>query len=225
MEWIKPRQSWPKVYFWLGRAVLFNIVQGLCIFVASKHFDMYCKKIVIFDLSHLNTVIGSILGYIIITFIYYWWHRARHESPFLWRWMHQIHHSASRLEVLTAFYKHPVEILANALLSSFILYGLLGLSEMASGIAIMLTSLAELFYHWNIKTPHWLGYLVQRPESHCLHHERNRHNRNYSDLPLWDILFGTFENPKALEFTCGFAPNRELQVKYMLLGKDVHARN
>ncbi len=157
IEWRRPRQIWPKVPYWLRRAVLFNIVQGLTIFIASHHFDEFFKTIQLFDFSLLNTAWGSILGYFVITLIYYWWHRARHENTILWSWIHQIHHSASRLEVLTAFYKHPFEILVNALLSSFILYGLLGLSEISSSIAIILTSIAELFYHWNIKTPHWLG--------------------------------------------------------------------
>lgn len=27
---------------------------------------------------------GAIAGYLVITFIYYWWHRARHESGLQW---------------------------------------------------------------------------------------------------------------------------------------------
>ncbi len=48
----------------------------------------------------------------------------------------------------------------------------------------------------NIRTPQWLGYIVQRPESHSVHHGRGVHHYNYSDLPLFDILFGTFRNPR-----------------------------
>jgi len=46
------------------------------------------------------------------------WHRARHESDFLWRWLHQVHHSPVRIEIMTTFYKHPVEQLVNGVLSS-----------------------------------------------------------------------------------------------------------
>ena len=28
-----------------------------------------------------------------------------------------------------------------------------------------------MFQHWNVRTPQWLGYVIQRPESHGLHHE------------------------------------------------------
>jgi hypothetical protein len=41
---------------------------------------------------------------------------------------HQVHHSPSRIEVLTSFYKHPVEILCDAILSAVILYPLMGCS-------------------------------------------------------------------------------------------------
>ena len=45
------------------------------------------------------------------------------------------------------------------------------------------------------RTPRILGYLFQHPKSHSLHHETGVHQHNYSDLALWDILFGTFRNP------------------------------
>ena len=47
----------------------------------------------------------------------------------------------------------------------------------------------------NVKTPRILGYLIQRPEAHFVHHAREIHAYNYGDLPLWDLLFGTFKNP------------------------------
>src|SRR5438552_1613546 len=80
------------------------------------------------------------------------------------------------------------------------------------------TGLAELFYHWNVPTPHWLGYLIQRPESHCVHHQEGLHGYNYGDLPLWDMLFGTFRNPRRWEARCGFGPDKEQQLAQMLAG-------
>ena len=32
-----------------------------------------------------------------------------------------------------------------------------------------------------------------------MHHGRGVHRYNYSDLPLWDMVFGTFRNPGARE--------------------------
>jgi sterol desaturase/sphingolipid hydroxylase (fatty acid hydroxylase superfamily) len=161
------------------------------------------------------------LGYLAITFIYYWWHRARHESALLWRLFHQVHHSPQRIEVITSFYKHPFEIVANGILSSAILYLLVGVSPEAAGLTVLLTGLAELFYHWNVATPYWLGFVFQRPESHCVHHQEGVHSFNYADLPLWDMLFGTFKNPRTWSARCGLGAENESRLLTMLAGRDV----
>jgi len=144
--------------------------------------------------------------------------------PFLWRWFHQVHHSPQRIEIITTFYKHPLEVLLNGVISSAILYVGVGLDPRAASQAVLLTGLAELFYHWNVQTPRWLGFIFQRPESHCVHHQQDLHSYNYSDLPIWDMLFGTFRNPQEFEARCGFAGGREQRLGAMLGGVDVHER-
>jgi sterol desaturase/sphingolipid hydroxylase (fatty acid hydroxylase superfamily) len=168
--------------------------------------------------------VSALLGYVAITFVFYFWHRARHEVPVLWRSVHQVHHAPARIEVITSFYKHPLEIVLNGVLSSAILIAVAGVDTRAASVAVLLTGLAELFYHWNVRTPHWLGYVIQRPESHRLHHARGRHRNNYSDLPLWDMLFGTFENPRQRIIDCGLGDEAEQQLGAMLCGRDVLVR-
>ena len=48
---------------------------------------------------------------------------------------HQVHHSPQRIEIITSFYKHPFEILANSVLSSAILYLLVGVGPEAGARA------------------------------------------------------------------------------------------
>ena len=81
----------------------------------------------------------------------------------------------------------------------------------------------EFFYHVNIRTPHWLGYFIQRPESHRLHHLADkRFCKNYGDLPIWDMLGGTFENPTENEYhSTGFSNEKELKVSDMMVCRDV----
>jgi sterol desaturase/sphingolipid hydroxylase (fatty acid hydroxylase superfamily) len=74
----------------------------------------------------------------------------------------------------------------------------------------------------NVSTPRWIGYFVQRPEMHRIHHEFGVHEGNYSDLPLWDMLFGTYRNPATVNVDCGFEAAREARVLDMLACKDVH---
>jgi sterol desaturase/sphingolipid hydroxylase (fatty acid hydroxylase superfamily) len=209
VERIAGGRNWPRVRGWWWRAILLNGFQVGAVWLAGSVWN------------GLGTVGGTLLGYFVITFIYYWWHRWRHESTFLWRWIHQVHHSPQRIEVITSFYKHPLEILVNSVLSSAILYLVVGLSPKAASLAVLLTGLAELVYHWNVRTPHWLGYIFQRPESHCVHHQEGLHSFNYADLPLWDMLFGTFRNPKEWQSRCGFGP-LEHRLPEMLIGVDIN---
>jgi len=219
-ERIRPGRSFEKVDGWHSRAVSINLVQAAVAYLATVTWDSWLPELSHWRLGGHGLIVDALVGYVVINFIYYWWHRARHEIPILWRYLHRVHHSACRLEVLTSFYKHPVEILINGFLSSAILYSLLGLDAASTGLALLIAGAAELVYHWNVKTPRWLGYLIQRPESHCIHHLRGWHRSNYSDLPLWDMLFGTFENPRGQPTPCGFGPAAERQLVAMLVGRD-----
>jgi sterol desaturase/sphingolipid hydroxylase (fatty acid hydroxylase superfamily) len=222
IELAAPGRKFPDVGGWWARAAFLNAIQISAVVTSSLFWNGLFAKHSLFSLHHLSAPVGAILGYFVITFVFYWWHVARHKSDFLWRWFHQIHHSPKRLEVLTAFYKHPVEIFFNAILSSAILYLLLGLEPQAAGLAVGLTAVGELFYHWNVKTPYWVGFIFQRPESHCVHHQDGIHHYNYSDLPLWDMLFGTFRNPARWDGKCGLG-DAELQLGRMLKGETVES--
>ena len=223
VERLKPGRTFPTVRGWWMRAIAVNLVQVGIVFLAGRTWDGWLSRNRPWSAEPLGTIGGAIAGYVVITFIYYWWHRARHSSNFLWRWFHQFHHSPQRIEIITSFYKHPLELVANGILSSLIVYALVGLDVKTATLAVTLTGVAELFYHWNVRTPYWLGYVIQRPESHLVHHEQGLHAFNYGDLPLWDMMFGTFRNPKAWDAKCGFADDRELRLSELLLGRDVNA--
>lgn len=219
VERVAPGRNWPKVPGWWPRAIAFNALQAGSVYVAGITYDRWLggHRLWVID----SIPIGVAIGYVVHTFVYYWWHRARHDVPLLWRWVHQIHHSPQRIEVVTSFYKHPIEIGLNGLLSSVVLYTLVGLSPVAAAYTMLANGLAELFYHWNVRTPRWMGYVFQRPESHCVHHQEGLHSRNFADLPIFDLLFGTFDNPRQWDARCGFGDAAEHRVGDMLRGVDV----
>jgi sterol desaturase/sphingolipid hydroxylase (fatty acid hydroxylase superfamily) len=71
-------------------------------------------------------------------------------------------------------------------------------------------------------TPRWVGYIVQRPEMHRLHHERGKHTNNFGDIVIGDVLFGTCRNPARYDGPCGFPTERELSLKKMQLFRNVN---
>ena len=223
LERIVPDQKLPHVKGWWTRVILINAMQLGVLILGGYTWDIWLKKASLFSLSeHVGPAIGGLIAYFIITFIFYWWHRWRHESNFLWLTFHQVHHSPQRIETITSFYKHPLEIIVNSVLIGSVNYVLLGLSVESAAFCLLYSSVGEYVYHMNIKTPHVMGYFFQRPEMHRIHHEKSKHFNNFSDLPFWDMLFGTYENPKEAKPVCGFQPERETRLKDMLLFKNVN---
>lgn len=107
----------PEVKIWPVRVLLINIVQLGIVLLAGITWEVWLSSWSVFNLSSfVSPVAGGGIAYFIATFVFYWWHRWRHEYDFLWLAFHQIHHSPQRLEVVTSFYKHPGEMLANSLL-------------------------------------------------------------------------------------------------------------
>lgn len=219
IERIAPGVAQPTVPRWIARVAALNAAQVGVVYLGAWSWDRWLPQFRLFDGAALPPLAGALLGYVAITFVFYWWHRARHEVPLLWRVLHQVHHSPVRIEVLTSFYKHPLEIAINGVLCSSVLYVLVGLPPATAATVTAITGIAELVYHWNVRTPHWLGWFFQRPEMHRRHHELGWHRSNYSDLPIWDRLFGTYDNPRETPVKCGFDGTKELQLGRMLLGK------
>jgi sterol desaturase/sphingolipid hydroxylase (fatty acid hydroxylase superfamily) len=222
-ERMRPGWTLPRVPGWWARVLGVNAVQIGVVLLAGVTWERWLSGASLLRLSaSLGPVTGGAVAYVVATFVFYWWHRLRHESDLFWRGFHQIHHSPQRLEVITSFYKHPLEMVANSVIGSVLVYCLLGLSLEAGAIYTACTALGEFFYHTNVTTPRWVGYLFQRPEMHRIHHEHGKHRYNYGDLVIWDMLFGTYRNPPAFEAACGFDADKEARLGAMLRFEDVH---
>jgi sterol desaturase/sphingolipid hydroxylase (fatty acid hydroxylase superfamily) len=173
------------------------------------------------DGSRLGIAGGAVAGVLVYELAHYWYHRAAHRYEWLWRLGHQMHHSAESLDAFGAYYQHPIDALMFASISSLVFFPLLGLEPEAGAIGAVFLTFNAMFQHANVKTPRWLGYLIQRPESHSVHHGRGIHRFNYSDLPLWDIVFGTFRNPEQFQEKQGFYDGASARIADMLSFRDV----
>src|SRR5687767_10736513 len=121
VERLWPARAAPAVRNWGWRVLLLNVIQGAIVFMAGHTWDLWLQSVSLFHLQeYLGDVGSAVVAYLVSCFIYYWWHRLRHESHLFWRLCHQLHHSPRRIELLTSFYKHPVEITLNSLLSAAI---------------------------------------------------------------------------------------------------------
>lgn len=223
IERIVPGRLLPNSAGWYIRAILLNAFQFSLVFIAGATWNAWFQGRSIFHFpSSTHPVLAGFIFWFIGTFIFYWWHRLRHVNGW-WRVFHQIHHSPTRIEALTAFYKHPVEMITNSILISAIIFVFFGGSIEAAAWYNVFAVIGEFFYHMNVRTPVWIGWFVQRPEHHSLHHARGIHRYNFADITLWDRLFGTFKEMKDFAPACGFDHHREAKLPNMLVWEDVNA--
>ena len=147
------------------------------------------------DGTWLGVAGGTLVGWLTFSFAAYAYHRASHAWSPLWRMSHQLHHSPQRVDISGSVLFHPFEMVVQVLLQLFVTVLVLGLDPLAAALTGVVAALHGIFQHWNVHTPRWAGYILQRPEAHCVHHRKGAHYYNFADLPVWDILFGTFKNP------------------------------
>ncbi|HEY6503506.1 MAG TPA: sterol desaturase family protein [Chitinophagaceae bacterium] len=216
-----PARKLPHVPYWRIK----GIVSFFFFFYLSTYLPLLYAEWLptsqLFDLSTIHPVAGGIIGILLYEFGMYVWHRVMHNSNILWRIFHQMHHSAERLDTYGAFYFSPFDMTGWTLLGTVCFSFITGLSPQSVTMVLLVTNFFSIFQHANIKTPVWLGYIIQRPESHAVHHAKGIHAYNYSDLPLFDILFGTFKNPSKYTTETGFYQGASARVKDMLLFKDI----
>lgn len=219
-EALAPARALPRVRHWRLRAFGAFVVY----FLLSSYLPLLWAKplssLQLADLSGWPTAAAVTAGLLAYELGAYAWHRSMHRFAPLWRGFHQMHHSAERLDVLGAFWFSPADMVAWTLLPSLVLT-LLGVPAQAATIVLLSITFLAIFQHANVRTPRWLGYLVQRPEMHTVHHARGIHHFNYADLPVFDLLFGTFRNPAGHEHDTGFWHGASARVLDMLRLRDV----
>jgi sterol desaturase/sphingolipid hydroxylase (fatty acid hydroxylase superfamily) len=220
LVWRQRRYQAPRL--WRLRALL--VSAGIFFFTTGVAgvWGSLLQGLSLFDLSGLGALGGAAVGILVYEFFHYWYHRKAHEWNWLWRAGHQMHHSAESLDAFGAYYLHPFDAFMFTTWGSLVFFPLLGVTTEAGILGALFLTFNAMFQHANIRTPHWLGFIIQRPESHAIHHGRNIHRFNYADLPLWDMVFGTFRNPRSVEgLEVGFYNGASGRIPEMLIGREV----
>jgi sterol desaturase/sphingolipid hydroxylase (fatty acid hydroxylase superfamily) len=218
-----PARQFPKVRRWRAIGLFCFVVLGGTATVVTPLLlpTAWLEHHRLIDATRLGVPLGVVAGYAVVSFVSFLWHRALHRFNLLWRLCHQIHHSPRRLDLAGSAVFHPLDIFMFTVMQVLGLTLIIGVDPLAAAITGYVATFYALFQHWNVKTPRWLGYIIQRPEAHGHHHERDVHASNYSDFPLWDLLFGTFKSPATFDGDVGFSVPAPLGK--MLLFVDVNA--
>lgn len=165
---------------------------------------------------------GLLLDLLLLDFLIYWWHRACHVVPFLWRF-HAVHHLDRFLDTSSAVRFHAGEVLLSALARGAVI---LVLAMPLASVLVFetLVLMATIFHHSNLRLPpaleRALSRLMVTPSIHWVHHHRMRvdTDSNYATvLSLWDPLFGTrARHARALDMPIGVEAREEESLPRLL---------
>lgn len=133
---------------------------------------------------------------LLLDYTLWWWHRANHEVPFLWRF-HRVHHADRDLDVSTALRFHFGEMALAALFRAAQVH-VIGADDEAVELWQKMLLPSIVFHHSNFdlseEIDRMLACVLVTPRMHGIHHSvvKDSADTNYSSLlTFWDTLHGT----------------------------------
>ena len=134
-----------------------------------------------------------IVTFVMIDFVYYWYHRFSQRVRFMWA-VHMNHHSSEEMNFTVSLRQAWFGPITKV--PFFIVMPLIGFDPIITAVAGVASTLWGVIGHtqW-IRRLGVLEYILVTPSSHRVHHGSNECyiDKNYGNLLIvWDRLFGTF---------------------------------
>jgi len=207
-EWLFPGTTCKRNYlqgakFWLVYIVITYYWSKLVVIIMTKLqvaplFAWNIKSDSHSLLSATIMTIGILLPIFVFDGFYYWFHRAQHRFPLLWRF-HRVHHSIVQMNCINS-YHHVFEEVFRFPFTTLPLAFLLKVD--APQMVLLSAFVATWGQYIHSDTSIHLGKLSALfgdNAYHRLHHSAAKHHfsKNFSAFfPFWDKLFGTYHKPE-----------------------------
>lgn len=153
------------------------------------------------NLRPLPIIVAGLVFFLSYDFLYYWFHRAEHAFPWLWR-IHAVHHSNEHLSAGFG-YHHLAEAPLRAVLVA-IPFGLLIGGGAGSAFLAFILMMHGHYIHSSSRVNFGpVAWLIADNRVHRIHHslEPQHFGKNFGAATLlWDWLFGTAHFPRPHEW-------------------------
>jgi sterol desaturase/sphingolipid hydroxylase (fatty acid hydroxylase superfamily) len=154
------------------------------------------RRLGLLRLLPLPRALGGVLGFLLLDYTLYVWHRMNHRIPFLWRF-HAVHHLDLDLDSTTGLRFHFGELALAACFRALQII-CLGVDGDTLRLWQQLLVVSVVFHHSNLELPagaeSHLVMAIATPRMHGIHHstQPDQLDSNFSSLlSWWDRLHGT----------------------------------
>ncbi len=179
---------------WLSNLIVIGLVCGACACTVARWAAD--ARIGALNIVPAPRWLGIPAAIVTLDLVSYFWHRANHRIPLLWRF-HQVHHSDPTFTASTGVRFHPGELLLS-LPVRLTAVALAGASAEAVVLFEIVFTVANLVEHGDIDLPlpfeRLMGRVFITPALHRRHHTKlgpDRDTNFGTILATWDRLFGT----------------------------------
>jgi sterol desaturase/sphingolipid hydroxylase (fatty acid hydroxylase superfamily) len=189
------RETRLDLMFFFGQQLVWSVVALAILMVVRRVCDEHLA-VLRGGFGNWPIVVQAVLVVVAGDVLVYFWHRACHSSPLLWRF-HAVHHSTEELDWLAAHREHPLDGITTQLAQNLPAF-LLGFPLGAIAAFAVFRGAWAIFVHSNTRLPLGpLRMLLGAPELHHWHHARvDQTKHNFANLAPWlDWLFGTYHRP------------------------------
>jgi sterol desaturase/sphingolipid hydroxylase (fatty acid hydroxylase superfamily) len=169
------------------------------------------------DVRALPSLVKIGLALVCADFVIYWIHRAQHRFDLLWR-THAWHHSIEQMYWFAGFRTSFAHSFLYNIPQATIPMLFFGLGTFESSVAFAIGMLVQFWEHTNLRVnlgP--LRHVFITPQYHRVHHSANDLCRSNfgTTFSLWDRMFGTYTDPRAVPVGTPLGLGEEVEAKRM----------
>ncbi|MCO4292548.1 sterol desaturase family protein [Solitalea sp. MAHUQ-68] len=137
--------------------------------------------------------VSWVLLFLLVDFLWYWYHRSSHEINLFWA-VHVIHHSSEEFNYSVGTRITIFQSLARLLFWAIL--PIIGFPALMIMPVLLIQGVYPFFVHTQlIGKLGWIEYILVTPSHHRVHHGNNETylDKNYGGFfIIWDRMFGTY---------------------------------
>ncbi len=142
----------------------------------------------------LDSILGWVVGFLLVDLQYYWFHRKSHEVALIWG-SHEPHHSSEEYNLAVALRQGALQPVLSW--PFYLPIALLGIHPIVFFTCSQFNTIYQFWIHTRaIGRLGFLEWFMNTPSHHRVHHGVNPKyiDKNYAGVfIIWDRMFGTFQ--------------------------------